>query len=201
MYNHKDEKCPKGSIKRSSYTRTLTNGKMIRVKEGCITDQGSNVFPSKEEAKKLFLQKEKLRQVAEKKTADLSPTKCPKTSIRRSAHIRTINNETHYVPASCIKDQGRQGKGLINAKGNPVIIIYPKETLGQYGYKNIINLSPRKRQHILTTAYNNTFNGNWLSLFRTLNYLALLNKKHEELHRRLIEDRDYVKSKYSNKQN
>ena len=40
---------------------------------------------------------------------------------------------------------------------------------------------------------------NWLSLFRMNNYLAVLNKNHEKLHKIFIADRDYIKNKYSNK--
>ena len=40
-------------------------------------------------------------------------------------------------------------------------------------------------------------NKNWLSLFRMLNYLAVVNKNHKTLHNILIADRNYIKKKYS----
>lgn len=156
-------------------------------------------IPDRKEQKRLtkeMLNKQKLAEII---TADESPKKCPKGTIRRPAYVRSLHtSHTTVVPAACIKDQGRPGVGLYDKNGERVFVHLPKEILGQYGYKNIIKLSVENRKKILDKAYLG-FNKNWLSLFRTLNYLAVLNKGKVELHKRLIQDRDYIRSRYGPK--
>lgn len=166
-------------------------------------------IPDRKEQKRLTTQMLNRQKLAEIITSDDSPKKCPIGTIRRPAYLRTSYNrsvskdgmlefvriEQTVVPASCIKDQGRPGVGLFDKDGKRVFVHLPKEVLGQYGYKNVVSLTTGQRHKILDKAYAG-FNKNWLSLFRTLNYLAVLNKSKPELHKKLIEDRDYIRTKY-----
>jgi hypothetical protein len=157
---------------------------------------GKNPIPPKEEQKKMTTKK------TEKLTKASSPKECPPGQIRRPAYIKESysriikkdNNEkiihikkTIY-PAMCIKDRGKPGVGLYDIK--------PKDVLGKYGYKHINSLSLEDRHKALDKAYIG-FNKNWLSLFRTINYLAILNKSKPVLYGKLMNDRNYIRTKYN----
>lgn len=168
-------------------------------------------IPAREEQKKMTAKMLSNQKKAEKVTKDSSPKECPSGQIRRPAYIKESyhrivkNNDNEKIihikktiyPATCIKDQGKPGVGLYDKNGNRLFIHLPKEVLGKYGYKNINSLSLEERHKALDRAYNG-FNKNWLSLFRTINYLAILNKSKPVLYTKLIQDRNYIRSKYNN---
>jgi hypothetical protein len=188
-------KCKSGYILRDGYT-TKTGTK---VKPDCI--KSTSFYGSKaEDVNKPIIQNMLNRQKeAEKKTAKISPKSCPTGMIRRSAYMRKTNSQT-IVPAKCIKEQGSHtGKpGLYNKKtGERIYIILDNEKLGKYGYKDVKNKTSAERHVALDKVYL-AMNKNWLSLFRMINYLAVLNKNHPRLHDIFIADRNYIKRKYSN---
>jgi hypothetical protein len=167
-------------------------------------------IPDAKEQKKLTAKMLKKQAEAEKLTKNTSPKTCPEGMIRRPAYIKEshhkiirkegkeqiIHIKRTIIPAACIPDRGRPGVGLYDKNGQRVFIHLPKEVLGQYGYKNIITLSLEERHKALDKAYIG-FEKNWLSLFRTLNYLALLNKSRPAIYERLMQDRNYIRNKYS----
>jgi hypothetical protein len=169
-------------------------------------------IPDKKEQKRLTTIMLSKQKKAEELTKDTSPKECPKGMIRRPAYIKEsqhriikkhgeeqiIHIKKTIVPAACIPNKGRPGVGLHDKHGNRVFIHLPKEVLGQYGYKHIISLKVEERHTALDKAYYG-FGKNWLSLFRTLNYLALLNKSNPTIYDRLIQDRNYIRDKYAPK--
>lgn len=156
------------------------------------------------------------QKIAEKKTKQESPKKCPPGTIRRSAYMResyfkkSPNKEAKIlvketvVPADCIKVQGRpkEKAGLYNPKtGKRVYIVVDTEKMKKYGYHNLINKSLEERHKALDQVYKAMSKEPreiqaWLSLFRELNYLAILNKNHKKLYNIFISDRNYIKMKF-----
>lgn len=166
-------------------------------------------IPDRNEQKRLTTNMLKKQKKAEELTKKESPKECPPGMIRRPAFIKEsyhrivrkagneqiIHVKKTIVPAACIKDQGRPGVGLYDAHGHRVFVHLPKEVLGRYGYQHITSLSLEDRRKALDRAYIG-FHKNWLSLFRTLNYLAILNKSKPVLYEKLMEDRNYIRTKY-----
>lgn len=196
--------CKKGEILRAKYIKS--SGKIVPAK--CI--KSTSMYNKKAESVttpiiKKILSKEKL---AEKLTSMTSPKKCPEGTIRRVAYIREsytkkINNnppvtvKRSVVAASCIKDRGTPGKsGLFDPKTGEREYVYMEPgILSKYGYVDIKTKNAEQRHKALAKAYKG-LNKNWLSLFRMLNYLAILNKNNKFMHSLLIADRNYVKKTF-----
>lgn len=197
-------RCKKDEILRDKYIRS--NGTVVPAK--CI--KSTSAYDKKAESVttpiiKKMLSKEKL---AEKLTSESSPKKCPEGTIRRVAYIRAsytkqVNNrppvtvKKSIVAASCIKDMGAPGKsGLFDPKtGERKYVYLEPGVLSKYGYDDIKTKNAEERHKALDKAYKGLKN-NWLSLFRTLNYLAILNKHNKSLHSLLIADRNYIRRTY-----
>ncbi len=198
--------CKKGYILRDSYKKD--NGTVVKAK--CI--KATSVHGVKAEDITTPMIKEMLRKqkLAEKATSDKSPKKCPEGTIRRTAYvkksyeiirqnegkmIKTISVKQTIVPAACIKDQGEKGKGLYDPKTGERVYVIVEKYLGENGYHDIKNKTAAERHNILDNVYVK-IGKNWLSLFRTLNYLAVVNKNRKKIHDLFIADRNYVKRKY-----
>jgi len=202
--------CKKGYIKRDRYVKK--NGTVVP--EKCI--RATSMYGTKaEDVTTPIIRKMLAKQaLAEKVTAKDSPKKCPPGMIRRSAYIRqpyesvrtddsghkkTVSVKRTIVPADCIKERGTpNGKsGLYDPKTGKRIYIYVEpDVLSKYGYYDIKNKTAVVRHAALDKAYIG-LDKNWLSLFRMLNYLAVVNKSHKSLHGLIIADRNYVKRKYN----
>ncbi len=200
--------CKQGFILREGYTRK--NGTKIQAK--CI--KATSVHGVKAENVTTPIIKEMLRKqkLAEKATSDKSPKKCPEGTIRRTAYVKksyeaarkdangtpvsTYKVKQTVVPAACIKDQGEKGKGLYNPETGERVYVVVEKYLGENGYHDIKNKTAAERHAILDKVYI-AIGKNWLSLFRTLNYLAVVNKNRKKMHDLFIADRNYVKRKYS----
>lgn len=200
--------CKKDEILRDAYTKKSGT----RVKAACIKStsaSGKKAEDVNAPIIKTMLEKEKL---AEKLTSSTSPKRCAKGEIRRAAYMRegyerklpksssSTNVKKAVVPAACIKEQGKKDSkvGLINpVTGSRVYIVINDEYLHKFGY-HVKDKTVAERHAALDKAYN-ALNKNWLSLFRTLNYLAVVNKSHPDTQSKFIADRDYVKEKYAPK--
>ena len=80
--------------------------------------------------------------------------------------------------------------GLYDADGKRVYVTLVPGRLGKYGYTDVRHMASGDRRKALAKA---VAAEDWLSLFRRLNYLAILNKHHARLHAIFIADRNYVK--------
>ena len=199
--------CKQGYISREGYTKK--NGIVVKAK--CI--KSTSVHGIKAEDITTPMIKEMLRKqkLAEKATSDKSPKKCPEGTIRRTAYvkksyeairkdangtpIKRISVKQTVVPAACIKDQGEKGKGLYDPKTGERVYVVVEKYLGENGYHDIKNKTAAERHAILDNVYSK-IGKNWLSLFRTLNYLAVVNKNRKKIHDIFVADRNYIKRKY-----
>jgi hypothetical protein len=187
------KKCKDGEILREPYI----TAKGTYVKPTCVKATSvSGVKAEDINAVKIaaMLRKQK---IAEKVTASKSkvPTfGCPTGTIRRAAFLR---NDGTAVPAACIKTRGADDKvGLTNPKtGERVYVVVNDDSLHKYGYNHVKDKTAPERHAVLDKVYV-AMDKNWLSLFRTLNYLAVVNKNHKELHDIFTRDRNYVKKRY-----
>jgi len=201
------KKCSDGYILRDGYTTS----KGTVVKSTCIKSTSESGKKSENVNKPIIQEMLKKQKKAEELTSNISPKKCPSGMIRRSAYIKneytktslnkTIKIKKTIVPADCIKEKGEHtGKsGLYSKTGERIYIVFDKDhKLGEYGYHDLENKTVKERHDALNKVYK-AMNKNWLSLFRMLNYLAVLNKNNEKLHKIFIDDRNYIKNKYSQK--
>jgi hypothetical protein len=208
------KKCSKGKIRRSPYVRKTRSGKLVYVKSSCIKATGAYGDKSGKRTSAIIHSMLKRQDLARKKTS--GTVECPKGYILRAPYLRSSSHRKSYirksgsqvkssnvkgaiVPAKCIKSRGHDEKvGLYDSKGQRVYVILEKGSLGKHGYHNVANLSSSQRQSALDKAIAE-LNGNWLSVFRKINYLAVLNKYNQAMHKLYIEDRDYIKRKYAGK--
>lgn len=187
--------CKKGQIVRNAYVKQSGT----RVKSACIRATSATGVKSSELYRPIIQRMLENERRAEIVTANVSPRKCPQGTIRRSAYERILKNgKIVDVPAACIKSQSNKEKaGLYNTHtGERVYVPIANAKLGEFGYHDIKNKHAADRHKSLERIVHH-MNGNWLSLFRTLNYLAVVNKNHENIHERLIADRNFVKRKFA----
>lgn len=92
------------------------------------------------------------------------------------------------VPAACIVDVGKPGKGVKLIKGNL------EDMLSPFGYK--LALSDAARKKVLINAFDELDN---LKLLKHLVYLRTLNKSRENLYNKLDKDVKFIQELYSQK--
>jgi hypothetical protein len=206
------KKCSKGQIRRASYSRKTRSGKRVSVKSSCIKATGA--YGDKSAKRTGEIVRSMLRKQAEAHKRTSGKVQCPKGYILRAPYMRSSSHRKSYtrtsgsqvksalvksaiVPAQCIKTRGHDERvGLYDSKGQRVYVVLEKGSLGKHGYHNVAKLSPAQRHSALDKAIAE-LNGNWLSVFRKINYLAVLNKYNSTMHKLYVADRDYIKSKYS----
>lgn len=205
------KKCSKGQIRRSPYVRKSRSGNLTYVKSSCIKATGAYGDKSGKRTSAIIRSMLRRQAVAQKRTS--GKVECPKGYILRAPYMRSSSRRKPYIrstgtlvksaevkgaiiPAKCIKSRGRDEKvGLYDSKGQRVYIILEKGSLGKHGYHNVAKLSPTQR-HIALDKAIAELGGNWLSVFRKINYLAVLNKYKPEMYKLYVSDRDYIKNKY-----
>jgi hypothetical protein len=94
--------------------------------------------------------------------------------------------EDTVVPAACIVDVGKPGKGVKLIKGDL------EDMLSPFGYK--LALSDLARKKILMSAYDEL---DHLKLLKHLVYLRTLNKSRESLYDKLDKDVKFIQEMYS----
>lgn len=185
------KKCEEGEILRIAY-KTKT-GKTVPAE--CIKSTSASGKKARDETEGKIQEMLRKQEIAKKVTTSKVPILgCPTGTIARSAYLR---RDGIAVPEECIKTRGSDDKpGLIDpTTGKRIYIIVNDQSLHKYGYHDIKHKSAPERHAILDKAYS-SMDGNWLSLYRTLNYLAVVNKAHKELHELFQRDRNYIKRKY-----
>ena len=215
MDEHKFEKsipynssvgCPSGYRKRSEYT--AASGKYVPPR--CVRST-SPYEQSSKEFKRSTLKKMKARlaQVADKKGEEIS---CPKGYIARASYARRYTtsvrqkgytvkkasgttykvypkNETLYVPAACVKDLGKPGKGVPDKQA---IGPLRKGEMTKFGYSS--KLGEEARHEALKKAVAAL---GVLSTYRKLDAVAKLSMRvAPDSSRIFAADRDWVEQKF-----
>jgi hypothetical protein len=206
------KKCSKGQIRRASYSRKTRSGKRVSVKSSCIKATGAYGDKSGKRTSAIVHSMLRKQEHARKKTS--GKVECPKGYILRAPYMRSSSHRKSYtrksgsnvksssvkgaiVPAKCIKSRGHDERvGLYDSKGQRVYVVLEKGSLGKHGYHDVAKLSSTQRHSALDKAIAE-LNGNWLSVFRKINYLAVLNKYNQPMYKLYVSDRDYIKSKYA----
>jgi hypothetical protein len=92
------------------------------------------------------------------------------------------------VPAACIIDQGKPGKGIKLIKGDL------EDMLSPFGYK--LALSDAARKKVLLSAFDEL---DHLKMLKHLVYLRTLNKSRENLYDKLDKDVKFIQELYGEK--
>ena len=200
--------CPAGYHKRGEYTTS----KGTYVPPRCV--RSTSPYPeSSKEFKRGVTRKMGARvERAEKKEKNTS-LKCPKGYIARAPYVRKYTtavrklgytvkrasgttyrvkpkSDSFYVPATCIKDRGEEGKGV---PGGKAIGPLRKGELTKFGYST--KLPMEQRQAALKKAVANL---GVLSVFRKLDAVAKLGVKvAPEAAAIFRKDRDWIRKTYS----
>lgn len=130
---------------RKSYTR-----KGRRITGRCIRSQTRSRESSAEMKRRLRGRMTKRFRGVRKSRRGLT-VRCKKGMIRREAYVRYSKKGTRtLVPAACIRDVGRPGKGI--RTGGPGIGPLRKGDLSQFGYERVTTLSVGNRRGALKKA-------------------------------------------------
>jgi hypothetical protein len=122
--------------------------------------------------------------------------RCGKGKILRNAYVRYSKKgkktKRTLVPAACIRDVGRTGKGL--STGGPGIGPLREGELSKYGYAKVANLSVRNRRAALkkaVAAYGS------LTTWRKLNAVYVYTRITSPASSRIFkEDMNWIKATY-----
>lgn len=96
--------------------------------------------------------------------------------------------EDAVVPAACIIDQGKPGKGVKLIQGDL------EDMLSPFGYK--LALSDAARKKVLISAFDEL---DHLKMLKHLVYLRTLNKSRENLYNKLDKDVKFIQELYGEK--
>lgn len=200
--------CPTGYHKRGEYTTS----KGTYVPPRCVRSTSPYKQSSKEFKRGVTRKMGARVERAEKKEKNTT-LKCPPGYIARAPYVRKYTtavrklgytvkrasgttyrvkpkSESFYVPATCIKDRGEEGKG---APGGKAIGPLRKGELTKFGYST--KLSAEQRQFALKKAVASL---GVLSVFRKLDAVAKLGVKvAPEAAEIFRKDRDWVRKTYS----
>jgi hypothetical protein len=171
--------CPRGSIRRKSYTRRST-GKRVSAK--CIKAQSQSGRKRSVEDRKYLSRRKSIQRKASKK---FGTPKCGKGEIVREGYRRTSRGKAVWVPPTCIKDVGNPGHGT-------QLFRLEKDVLAKFGYEDVKSMSEKARHTALNKALKEL---KPLSLYRRLVALSTLNKNtNASLSRLFKNDAEWLKS-------
>jgi Family of unknown function (DUF5771) len=161
--------CPRGKINRSSYTRTTSSGKKIKVKTKCIKAQSQSGKKRSDLDKKIMAKKKREHTIARQK---FGTPKCKKGYIIKEGYHKKSTSRSNgtWIPPTCAKARGSSAKR--GTKGKKLFRL-ESGTLGQFGYKKVKKLSKSKRRSSLKKALRKL---KPLSVQRKLNAVAILQK-------------------------
>ena len=191
-------KCPDGYIRRKSYKRKTSSGRIIKVVSNCIKAISQSGKKRTDIDKVIMGRRKIMHCIARTKF----PTpKCSSGEILREGYKRKSykkqNGKTvssKWISPSCIKSRtGRpHGKQLF---------VLDNDGLGKYGYFNLKNLSKDDRKEALNKALKDGFKP--VPLLRRLVAIATLNKNlNPNLHDIIMEDVDWLRTtpEYKNRE-
>jgi hypothetical protein len=119
---------------------------------------------------------------------------CPKGEIMRVGYQykRKTSKRAVKVPATCIQDRGKAGKG-------PKLITMPEMDVGLLGkYNYAVKHKFEDRKKSLKIAMKRE---NGLKVLRHLNAIRTLNKSNEKLYNKLNKDVKWLQKYYEKKNN
>ena len=202
MVSKRNETCPKGTIKRKSYT-AKRGSKTVKVPASCIKATSYRGVKRTPIDRKIINKRNRIQKKVAKK---YSKPKCSKNEMERAGFTRQSYKRKAYqrkngtfvkaanvrpseVPPICINDRGTAGKGY------KIPLVLEKGDLTSVGYIDVKNLSQDKRHTALKKANNRISNP--LSLFRKLIILSTMNKNTDpKLSQIFRNDAYWVKEKF-----
>lgn len=178
--------CKKGEIYRTSYTRTLKNGKVVHIKGRCIRSQSP--YPKPYKVSHIAMRGYPIS----KRTLKHN---CPKGYKPRRAYVRSTRKGARiHVPEHCIKDRRIPGKGFTGSRG---IGPLRKGELSKYGYQHVNLLTKNQRHEALRKAVQEFGS---LSVWRKLNAVAVYTKHTSPSTSRIFkEDMNWITTEFGRK--
>ena len=120
------------------------------------------------------------------------PSSCPSGTILRNPYVRERKGRYTLVAASCIRDVGNPGKGLVT--GGPGIGPLRKGDLSRFGYDHVTNMSEGRRHLALASAVKAYGS---LTVWRKLNALYVYTRNTAPASSAIFKaDRDWIKEHY-----
>lgn len=180
--------CPKGQIKRSSYTRKLKRGSKVHVPSGCIKAQSQSGEKTTTMTKRILAKEARIHKMARQK---YGTPKCAKGEIVREGYLkrpssRSSKKSKQWIKPTCIKKRGKKG-----SKGKKLFVL-KKGELSQFGYHNVHDLSMAERHKALREAIQHE---KPLSVYRKLVALSTLSRNTDPaLSRTFKADSDWIKT-------
>lgn len=180
--------CPKGKIKRNSYTRKTSTGKKVKVPAKCIKAQSNSGKKQSRIDKKMNALEKREHTIARQK---FGTPKCEKGEIVKEGYHKKASSRTKgvWVAPTCIKAKGASKKR--GSKGKKIFRLN-KGTLSRYGYSDVKKLSKKERKASLKRAVDDM---KPLSVRRKLIALRTLNKNVDpKLAKIFDEDQKFVQN-------
>ena len=137
-------KCPSTKTLRKSYK--TKSGKTVPAK--CVRKTGLLAGKSSTRTKKILAARTKRAAKGKAMSAKKTPKSCGKGKVMRTAYTKKSGV---VVPAACIKDMGKVGKG------KPVIVLDSEEDhyLSEHGYYDVAHKSEATRMKALKSLITN----------------------------------------------
>jgi hypothetical protein len=176
-------KCPKNHIVRIGYKTKKSKS----VKPNCIKSTRYNKSMKRANENKIILASKKRKTRRAYKLAPIGPKSCQSGSILRNAYFR---KEKAY-PSRCVKTKKTPEQIEYLKTRKPILL--RSGTLGQFGYKNITNLSKEERTNGLAKAIKKL---GPLVVMRKVNILMVYSKNNPKLKKIYETDKNWIYSKY-----
>ena len=176
-------KCPKNHIVRIGYK--TKKGKSV--KQNCIKSTRYKKSMKRANENKIILASKKRKTRRAYKLAPIGPKSCQSGSILRNAYFR---KEKAY-PSRCVKTKKTPEQIEYLKTRKPILL--RSGTLGQFGYKNITNLSKEERTNGLAKAIKKL---GPLVVMRKVNILMVYSKNIPKLKKIYETDKNWIYSKY-----
>jgi hypothetical protein len=179
--------CPKGYHPRKKYTIKKTGTKIPASCVRATTTSG--------ETRKQFLQRTRRRMTRRLQGIPKSRrgvTSCPPGKIVRDAYVRVRNGKRQFLPAVCIMNVGKPGKGVTSSSAG--IGPLRKGDLSRFGYAHVTSMTQGRRHLTLALAVKSYGS---LTVWRKLNALYVYTRNTAPASSAIFKaDRDWVKEYY-----
>lgn len=183
--------CPKGQIKRVSYTRRRGR-KTSRVPSTCIKATSQTGEKTSVSQRRIL---SRLKSIHKRARAKFGTPKCGKSEILREGyHKKKYSRKSKSGKRSRVKSTWVEPVCIKSTTGKPhgkQLFRLEKGVLEKFGYFDVRRMPTSKRQHALKRALGEL---KPLALFRRLNALYVLNKdKDPDIAKVFRSDRDWVR--------
>lgn len=175
--------CPKNHIIRVGYK--TKKGTLVR--PSCIKSTRYNKSMKRANENKIILEKRKKKTKRAYKLAPQGPKSCKPGFMLRDAYFR----KEKAFPSKCVKTKKTPEQIEYLKSRKPILL--RSGTLGQFGYKNITNLSKEKRSKALAKAIKKL---GPLVVMRKVNILMVYSKNNPKLKKIYENDKKWIYSKY-----